>query len=259
MKNSIRKILIANRGEIALRIIRTLKEMKIISVAVYSEADRTSPHVLAADEAYLLGPAPSRQSYLVMDKIISVALSCGADAIHPGYGFLSENSVFAELCVKNNLIFIGPSAQAISAMGSKLAAKEAVSKYNIPMVPGSDGAISTIEEARKVTQSTGFPVLIKASAGGGGKGMRIVWKEDELEEQLKRASSEAASSFGDGSVFIEKYITSPRHIEIQVMGDHHGNVIYLFERECSIQRRYQKVIEEAPSCIITPEIRKKMG
>ena len=254
-----KKILVANRGEIALRVMRTARKMGIPVVAVFSEADRNAPHVRFADEAVLIGPPPSNQSYLRAEHLIEVAKSRGVDAIHPGYGFLSENSRFAELCEANGITFIGPSAFSIEIMGSKLAAKDAVKGYNIPMVPGVDHSISDPAEAKAVAQSVGFPILIKASAGGGGKGMRVVHKEEELEEQMVRAISEATSAFGDGSVFIEKYIDSPRHIEIQVLADSHDNVLYLFERECSVQRRHQKVIEEAPSAILTPEVRQAMG
>jgi acetyl-CoA carboxylase biotin carboxylase subunit len=255
----IKKILVANRGEIALRILRTAREMGISTVAVYSEADRQSPHVRFADEAVCLGPAPSSESYLRMDKIIEFSLSLKVDAIHPGYGFLSENAVFARKVVEAGLIFIGPSAQAIEVMGSKLAAKQAAAAYDIPMVPGTSTAITDVGEARAIAAQIGYPVLIKASAGGGGKGMRIVERDEDFDEQMQRAVSEAISSFGDGAVFIEKYITSPKHIEIQVLGDQHGNIIHLFERECSIQRRHQKVVEEAPSISLTPEIRDAMG
>jgi acetyl-CoA carboxylase biotin carboxylase subunit len=256
---SIKKILVANRGEIALRVMRTAKRMGIATVAVYSEADRTAPHVLFADEAICLGPPPSSESYLLMDKIIKAAKSTGADAIHPGYGFLSENATFAEKLASAGLTFIGPGTHAINVMGSKLAAKDAVKDYEIPMVPGTDEAITDVKEAKKIAQDIGFPILVKASAGGGGKGMRIVEKVEEFEEQMDRAISEAISSFGDGSVFIEKYVTSPRHIEIQVLADSHGNTLHLFERECSIQRRHQKVVEEAPSAVLTPQLRKEMG
>ena len=253
------KILVANRGEIALRIMRTLRKMGIKSVAVYSDIDRGSPHVLFADESVCLGPAPSSQSYLNADKIISLAKELGVDGIHPGYGFLSENAGFAHKVEEAGITFIGPGPEAMRIMGSKLAAKDCVKKYNIPMVPGIDKAIEDISIAKETAAQIGYPILIKASAGGGGKGMRIVDRESDLEEQMQRAISEARSSFGDGSVFIEKYITSPRHIEIQVLADKHGNVVHLFERECSIQRRYQKVVEESPSGILTPALRKKMG
>ncbi len=255
----ITKILVANRGEIAIRVMKTAKKMGIKTVAVFSTADRNALHVKYADEAVCIGEAASSQSYLRGDKIIEVCKELGVDAVHPGYGFLSENSAFAEECEKNNIIFIGPKSKAIEMMGSKLAAKEAVMKYDIPMVPGVDHAIIDVEEAKRTAQEVGFPILIKASAGGGGKGMRIVEKEEDFESQMERAISEATNAFGDGSVFIEKYVTKPRHIEIQIMADSHGNVLYVFERECSIQRRHQKVVEEAPSSILTPEMRKKMG
>lgn len=254
-----KKILVANRGEIAIRVMRTAKKMGIKTVAVYSTADRHAPHVKYADEAVLLGEAPSSQSYLRADKIIQACKDLHVDAIHPGYGFLSENADFAELCEKNNIIFIGPRSKAIEMMGDKLAAKDAVKDYNIPMVPGVDHAITDPNEAAKIAKEIGFPILIKAAAGGGGKGMRVVHKESDLKSQMERAISEATSAFGDGSVFIEKYVSSPRHIEIQVMADNHGNVIHFFERECSIQRRHQKVVEEAPSAVLTPELRSKMG
>src|SRR5690554_5347082 len=254
-----KKLLVANRGEIAIRVMRTAKKMGIKTVAVYSTADRQAPHVKYADEAVLIGEAPSNQSYLLDDKIIEVAKALNVDAIHPGYGFLSENAHFAELCEQNDITFIGPKSKAIKIMGSKLAAKEAVKAYNIPMVPGTDEAITDIAVAKTIAKDIGFPILIKASAGGGGKGMRVVEKESDFESQMDRAISEAVNAFGDGSVFIEKYIGSPRHIEIQVMADTHGNIIHLFERECSIQRRHQKVVEEAPSVVLTPEIRQAMG
>lgn len=253
------KILIANRGEIALRIMRTCKEMGIKTVAVYSEADRNSPFVKYADEAVCIGPAPSAQSYLMGDKIIEVGKNLKVDGIHPGYGFLSENAAFANKVQEAGIKFIGPSAKAMNMMGDKLSAKEAAKKYKIPMVPGSEGAIHDVQEGKKIALETGFPLLIKASAGGGGKGMRIVENINEFEEQMKLAVSEAKSAFGDGSVFIERYVTGPRHIEIQILGDSFGNMVYLFERECSVQRRHQKVIEEAPSSVLTEEIRKAMG
>lgn len=254
-----KKILVANRGEIAMRVLRSARKMGIQTVAVFSEPDRHAPHVRFADEAVCIGPAPSSQSYLNMEKIIEVAKELNVDGIHPGYGFLSENAKFAQAVTDNGLIFIGPKPHAIRVMGSKLAAKEAVKKYDIPMVPGIDEAVDDPAVAMDIAKKIGFPILIKASAGGGGKGMRIVEKEAELEEQMKRAISEAKSAFGDGSVFIEKYVSSPRHIEIQVLADQHGNVVHLFERECSIQRRHQKVVEEAPSAILTPELRAAMG
>jgi propionyl-CoA carboxylase alpha chain len=254
-----RKILIANRGEIALRVMKTAQKMGIKTVAVFSKADRNAPHVKFADEAVCIGEAPSNESYLLGSKIIRIAKELNVDAIHPGYGFLSENADFAEEAEKNGIIFIGPRSRAIRIMGSKLAAKDAVKKYDIPMVPGIDEAITDFEKAKIIAVEIGYPILIKASAGGGGKGMRVVEKEKDLKDQMKRAISEAESAFGDGSVFIEKYISSPRHIEIQVLADAHGNIVSLFERECSIQRRHQKVIEEAPSVVLNKELRKKMG
>ena len=254
-----KKILVANRGEIALRVMRTARKMGIKVVAIYSEADRGAPHVRFADESILLGPPPSNQSYLLGDKIIEVAKSLGVDGIHPGYGFLSENAGFAKKVEENDIRFIGPGSKAIEVMGSKLAAKEAVKAYNIPLVPGTEEAVTDVQEAITIARSIGFPILIKASAGGGGKGMRIVEQESELEEQMERAISEAEAAFGDGAVFIEKYVTSPRHIEIQVLADQHGNTLHLFERECSVQRRHQKVVEEAPSAVLSPELRQKMG
>jgi acetyl-CoA carboxylase, biotin carboxylase subunit len=253
------KILIANRGEIALRIMRSAKEMGIKTVAIYSEADRAALHVQYADEAVCVGGPKSADSYLKIDKILSVCKTLGVDAIHPGYGFLSENAYFARAAAGAGIIFIGPEPDSIQLMGSKLAAKAAVASYNIPMVPGTDKAISDLEEAKAIAEEVGFPILIKASAGGGGKGMRVVPEAALFEEQMQLAVSEAISAFGDGAVFIEKYIGSPRHIEIQVLGDTHGNIVHLFERECSIQRRHQKVIEEAPSSVLTPALREQMG
>ena len=255
----IKKILVANRGEIALRIMKTARNMGIKTVAIYSEADRNAPHVKFADEAVCIGPPPSNESYLLGDKIIKVAKDLGVDAIHPGYGFLSENAEFGESVEKSGMIFIGPKSHAIRVMGSKLAAKDAVKEYNIPMVPGTDEAITDVRAAKEIAKEIGFPILIKASAGGGGKGMRIVENSEEFEDQMKRAISEAENAFGDGSVFIEKFVTSPRHIEIQGLADNFGNTLHLFERECSIQRRHQKVVEEAPSSVLTPELRKQMG
>jgi acetyl-CoA carboxylase biotin carboxylase subunit len=253
------KILIANRGEIALRVIRTCRKMNIKTVAVYSEVDANMPFVTQADEAYCIGPAPSNQSYLLGDKIIQVAKDCGAEGIHPGYGFLSENAAFSAAVEKAGLTFIGPSASSISTMGSKIAAKQAAAKFNVPMVPGTDKPLADLAEAMEVAEKTGYPLLVKASAGGGGKGMRIVEKAEDLETQLNSAKTEALNSFGDDAVFIEKYVGSPKHIEIQIMGDKHGNYIHLFERECSVQRRHQKLIEEAPSSCLTEKIRMDMG
>lgn len=252
------KILVANRGEIALRIMRTIQKMGIKSVAVFSDADRDAPHVSFADEAVCLGPAPSGQSYLNGDKIIAFCKELGADGIHPGYGFLSENADFAQQVVDAGITFIGPSPGAMRVMGSKLAAKECVKQFQIPMVPGIDKAITDPELAKEIAAKIGYPVLIKASAGGGGKGMRIVQKQEEMQEQMERAISEASASFGDGSVFIEKYLASPRHIEVQVLADQFGNVVHAFERECSIQRRHQKIVEETPSAIITPALREQI-
>ncbi|WP_271424426.1 acetyl-CoA carboxylase biotin carboxylase subunit [Aequorivita sinensis] len=254
-----KKILVANRGEIALRIMKTARIMGIKTVAVYSEADRNSPHVKFADEAVCIGPPPSNESYLLGDNIIKVSKDLNVDAIHPGYGFLSENAEFGEKVEKSGMIFIGPKSHAIRVMGSKLAAKEAVKAYDIPMVPGTDEAITDVEAAKQIAREIGFPILIKASAGGGGKGMRVVENAEEFEDQMKRAISEAENAFGDGSVFIEKFVTSPRHIEIQVLADNFGSTVHLFERDCSIQRRHQKVVEEAPSSVLTPELRKTMG
>ncbi len=259
IRKKITKLLVANRGEIALRVMRSAKEMGIQTVAVYSEADRHALHVRFADESICIGPPPSAESYLRGEKIIAVALQLGADAIHPGYGFLSENEAFAMAVIKAGLLFVGPPPEAIRIMGSKLAAKNAAAQFKVPLVPGTAEPISDIVKAKKVSKEIGYPILIKASAGGGGKGMRVVNREEEFDEQMERAVSEAISSFGDGSVFIEKYVTNPRHIEFQILGDQHGHLVHLFERECSIQRRHQKVVEEAPSSILTPELRAKMG
>lgn len=253
------KILVANRGEIAIRVMRTAREMGIKTVAVYSEADRNMPFVRFADEAVCIGPPPSSESYLRSDKIIEVAKLVGADAIHPGYGFLSENAGFSKAVADAGLTFIGPSAYSINLMGSKISAKQAAKKFNVPMVPGTEDPIESVEEARGIAAKIGYPILVKASAGGGGKGMRVVNEESELEQQITMAKSEALNSFGDDAIFIEKYVAAPRHIEIQLLGDKHGNYVYLFERECSIQRRHQKLIEEAPSSCLTEDIRKAMG
>jgi len=255
----IKKVLVANRGEIAIRVMRSCREMGITTVAVFSEADRSSLHVRYADEAYFIGPSPSNESYLVVDKIIEVAKHSGADAIHPGYGFLSENAVFSDRCKKEGIIFIGPQAHAISTMGDKITARETMIAAGVPVVPGTKEAISDEQAAVKTAAKIGLPVMIKASAGGGGKGMRLVKEEKNLLDAIRAAKSEALSSFGDDSVYIEKYIESPHHIEFQVLADKHGNAIHLCERECSVQRRHQKVIEETPSPLMTPELREKMG
>lgn len=255
----IKKILIANRGEIAIRIMRTCREMNIESVAVYSEADRTSLHVRYAHEAYLIGKAPSSESYLNIEKIIEVTKKCGADAVHPGYGFLSENATFARRCKEEGIVFIGPSPEVIVQMGDKIKAREAMTKAGIPVVPGTPNSISDENEVLNIIKDIQLPIMIKAAAGGGGKGMRLVKKESEIVSAVRAARSEALSSFGDDSVYIEKYITSPHHIEFQILADQHGNVIHLFERECSIQRRHQKMIEETPSPLMTAELRTKMG
>ena len=255
----IQKILIANRGEIAIRVIRTCREMGIKTVAVYSDADRKSKHVLYAEEAYYIGPAPSNESYLVIDKIIEACKKTGADAVHPGYGFLSEKAEFAERCKKEGIIFIGPSAYAMNTMGDKITARKTMIAANVPVVPGTTEKLTDEKEALKIIGEIGLPVIIKASAGGGGKGMRLVKKESEVTEAIRAAKSEALSGFGDDAIYIERYIESPHHIEFQVLADSHGNTIHLCERECSVQRRHQKVIEETPSVIINPELRKKMG
>ena len=254
-----KKILIANRGEIAVRVIRTCQKMGISTVAVYSEADRDSMHVQLADETVCIGPAPSSESYLRGDKIISICQELSVDGIHPGYGFLSENADFVKDVHQAGIQFIGPSPEAIDLMGSKIASKQAVEKYGVPLVPGINHAVEDFKEAQSVADKIGYPVLVKASAGGGGKGMRIVEKASDLEGQMKTAQSEAQSAFGDRSVFIEKFVTKPRHIEIQLLADNHGNVVYLMERECSVQRRHQKLIEEAPSAILSDSLREQMG
>jgi len=254
-----KKVLVANRGEIARRVLRTLKKMDIKSVAIYSDADANSPHVLEVDEAVYVGQSPSSESYLQQDKIIQICLDLGVDGVHPGYGFLSENAGFARKLTAAGVKLIGPSPESMEVMGDKLSAKQAVKAFNVPLVPGVDEAISDVNAAKKIAAEVGYPILIKASAGGGGKGMRLVYNEAEFEEQMVLAQNEARSSFGDDAVFIEKFVDQPRHIEIQVFADQHGNVVYLFERECSVQRRHQKVVEEAPSAVLTPAIRKEMG
>lgn len=258
-QQQMKKVLIANRGEIARRVIRTLKKMDIKSVAIYSDADRNAPHVLEADEAVYVGESPSAESYLKQDLILDYCKKLNVDAIHPGYGFLSENAGFARKVREAGMKLIGPSPESMELMGDKLSAKQAVKSYNVPLVPGVDSAITDIDEAIKIAEEVGYPILIKASAGGGGKGMRLVEKSADFREQMRMAQNEARSSFGDDAVFIEKFVTKPRHIEIQVFADSFGNTVYLFERECSIQRRHQKVIEEAPSACLTPALRKEMG
>lgn len=256
---SIKKILVANRGEIAIRIMRSAKEMGIATVAVYSDADKLLPHTSYADEAINIGPAAAAESYLVQNKIIEACKTTGADAIHPGYGFLSENATFAERVKKEGFIFIGPSPHAIRVMGDKLTSKQTVREFGVPLVPGMDEPIGDVPKAKKVADEIGYPIMIKASAGGGGKGMRIVNEAKDFEEQMERAMSEARNSFGNDEVFVEKFIGSPKHIEVQLLGDTHGNIVHLFERECSIQRRHQKVIEEAPSALLTHERRMEIG
>lgn len=258
-KKLFKKILVANRGEIAIRITRACRELGISSVAVFSDADRDSLHVFLADQAYNIGPAPSKESYLNYNKILEVAKKAGCDAIHPGYGFLSENAVFARACKAAGITFIGPTPENMEAMGDKLSAKALMIKAGVPTVPGSDGSVEDVEQAKKVAAKVGFPVIIKASAGGGGKGMRIVRQESEFESAFRACRSEGQNYFGDPTVYIEKFINDPKHIEIQVFGDTKGNVVHLFERECSVQRRHQKIIEEAPSPSVPPEVRIKMG
>lgn len=255
----IKKILVANRGEIAIRVMRTCRELGIESVAVYSEADRASLHVRYADEAYLIGPGPSSESYLVIDKIIDAAKKSGADAIHPGYGFLSENAKFSERCEKEGIIFIGPSPFAINTMGDKITARKKMTSANVPVVPGTTEPVTDIKDAIATIKKIGLPVMVKASAGGGGKGMRLIKEEKDILPGVTAAKSEAKSAFGNDAVYIEKYINSPHHIEFQILADKHGNCVHLFERECSVQRRHQKVVEETPSPIMTPAVREEMG
>lgn len=254
-----KKVLIANRGEIALRVIRTCKEMGISTVAVYSKADKESLHVRFADEAVCIGPASSAESYLSITKIMAAVEITNADAVHPGYGFLAENADFAEVCEEYGVKFIGPSASMIRSMGDKITAKETMIKAKVPVVPGSDGAVKTVKEGLKIAKKIGYPIILKATAGGGGKGMRIVYHEDEFEEQMDRAQQEASASFGNDTMYLEKFIEEPRHIEIQIIGDQHGNVVHLSERDCSIQRRHQKLLEESPSPFMDQKLRKKMG
>jgi acetyl-CoA carboxylase biotin carboxylase subunit len=254
-----KKILIANRGEIAVRVIRACREMGIGSVAVYSDADRGALHARMADEAYAIGPAPSRESYLVIEKVIAAARRSRADAIHPGYGFLSENPAFPEACADAGITFIGPSAESMMLMGSKIEARRAVARYGVESVPGTLDPIASDEEARKIAASVGYPIMLKASGGGGGKGLRFVASEEELASALRNTRSEALAAFGDDAVYVEKFVQKPRHIEIQVLADRHGNAVYLGERECTIQRRHQKVIEECPSPVMDAELRARMG
>ena len=254
----IRKVLIANRGEIAVRVMRSCREMGIRSVAVFSEADRTARHVLYADDAVLIGPAASKDSYLNIEKIIRAAKQHKVDAIHPGYGFLSENADFARRCEEEGVIFIGPSADIISKMGIKTEARKIMREAGLPIVPGTETPVQGIDEVKKVANEVGYPIMLKALAGGGGKGMRLVRTEEEVETALRLSQSEAGTSFGNDAVYIEKYIENPHHIEVQIMGDKYGNVVHLYERECSIQRRNQKVIEESPSPFVKEETRKKM-
>ena len=259
MSSGLRKVLIANRGEIALRVIRACRELGIGTVAVYSEADRFSPHVFAADEAYLIGAPPSGESYLRADRLIEVALRAGCDAVHPGYGFLAERASFAAAVAEAGLTFVGPSAEAIAAMGDKTEARRRMMAAGVPVVPGTAAPVAEIAQAVREAERIGYPVMLKAAAGGGGKGMRLVRDPAELERAFAAATREAEAAFGDGSVYLEKYLDGPRHIEIQVLGDAYGNVVYLGERECSIQRRHQKLIEEAPSPVLTPDLRRRMG
>lgn len=255
----IKKVLVANRGEIALRVMRTCRELGKETVAVYSRPDHSAPHVLFADESVFIGEAASSESYLVIDKIIDAVKVSGADAVHPGYGFLSENAAFARRCEEEGIIFIGPGAKAIELMGDKTAARDLMTKAGVPSPPGTKDAMDDIDEAKKVAVDIGFPVLVKAAAGGGGKGMRIIHKPEEFDSGVKAAKSEAKNAFGDDRVYVEKYLEQPRHIEFQVVADTHGNCIHLFERECSVQRRHQKVIEEAPSTVLTDKLRSEMA
>ena len=257
--NEIKKVLIANRGEIAIRIMHSCREMGIATVAVFSEADRTSHHVMYADEAYLIGPAAAKDSYLCIDKIIEVAKQCKANAIHPGYGFLSENADFARRCKEEGIIFIGPSAETMEMMGDKIKARRCMTEAGVPVVPGTTQPLQSPEEAVRVCNEIGYPVMLKASMGGGGKGMRLIHEESEVIEAYNAARSESLSSFGDDTVYIEKFVEEPHHIEFQILGDNYGNVIHLFDRECSVQRRNQKIVEESPSPFLTPELRREMG
>src|SRR3954449_5549950 len=254
------KVLVANRGEIAIRVMRTLEELGIASVAVYSEPDRDAPHARRGDEAYLLGPGPANESYLVVEKIIEVAKQSGAQAVHPGYGFLAENAAFARACEEAGIVFIGPPASAIDAMGSKTRAREIMKEAGVPIVPGTTDPVETVEDARKViADSIGYPVAIKAAGGGGGKGFRVAESEDELEKAVEGASREGEKFFSDPTVYVERYLEDPRHVEVQVLADGHGNVVHLGERDCSVQRRHQKLIEETPAPAVDPKLREKIG
>src|ERR687895_1420744 len=254
------KVLVANRGEIAIRVVRTLEELGVASVAVYSEVDRDAPHVRRADESYLLGPGPAAESYLKVEKILEVAEQSGAEAVHPGYGFLAENAPFARACEEAGIVFIGPPASAIEAMGSKTRARELMQAAGVPIVPGTTDPVDTVEDARTVIEeSIGYPVAIKATGGGGGKGFRVAQSEDELEKAFEGASREGEKFFSDPTVYVERYLPDPRHVEVQVLADGEGNVIRLFERDCSVQRRHQKLIEESPAPAVDPELRERIG
>src|SRR5215204_5112469 len=254
------KVLVANRGEIAIRVMRTLEELGIGSVAVYSEPDRDAPHARRADEAYLIGPGPASESYLVVEKLIEVARQSGAQAVHPGYGFLAENAAFARACDEAGIVFIGPPASAIDAMGSKTRAREIMQEAGVPIVPGTTDPVETVEDARKIIdESIGYPVAIKAAGGGGGKGFRVALEESELEKAFEGAAREGEKFFSDPTVYVERYLADPRHVEVQVLADADGNVIHLFERDCSVQRRHQKLIEESPAPAVDPELREKIG
>src|ERR671922_2193885 len=254
------KVLVANRGEIAIRVMRTLEELGIASVAVYSEPDRDAPHARRADEAFLLGPGPANESYLVVEKILEVAQQAGAEAIHPGYGFLAENAAFARACEEARVVFIGPPPGAIEAMGSKTRAREIMAEAGVPIVPGTTDPVETVDDARRViAESIGYPVAIKAAGGGGGKGFRVAGSEDELETAFEGAAREGEKFFSDSTVYIARYLSDPRHVEVQVLADAHDNVIHLFERDCSVQRRHQKLIEESPAPAVDPELRERIG
>lgn len=255
----IRKVLVANRGEIAVRVMRSCREMGLRTVAVFSEVDRTSRHVMYADEAYCIGPAESHESYLNIEKIIAVAKHCKADAIHPGYGFLSENADFVRRCDAEGIIFIGPTAETMEEMGDKIAARKRMMAAGVPVVPGTTEPLGSADEALRICREIGYPVMLKASMGGGGKGMRLIHSDDEVKEAYDAARSESLSSFGDDTVYLEKFVEEPHHIEFQILGDSYGNVVHLFDRECSVQRRNQKIVEESPSPFLTPELRREMG